>query len=91
MLGPKIVAEEHLVLSDQTFVQVAIECSVCTDHKILIVNTYDWGIWKNREKLKTPYVQDLFPNMSKDERELLLSGICGPCFDRVFAEPPEEG
>ncbi len=32
-------------------------------------------------------VQEAFPNMSADYRELFfLSGICGPCFDILFPE-----
>ena len=33
-------------------------------------------------------IQNAMPNLSADDRELLISGICGPCFDKMF--PPEE-
>lgn len=29
-------------------------------------------------------IQDIFPELSADERELIISGICGTCFDRTF-------
>ena len=32
------------------------------------------------------YVQDLFPYLSADERELLVSGVCGKCYDEMFTE-----
>lgn len=36
-------------------------------------------------------VQDCFPNMSADYRELFfLTGICGPCFDRLIPEDDED-
>ena len=30
--------------------------------------------------------QSAMPNVPADERELLISGICGPCFDAMFRE-----
>jgi hypothetical protein len=32
------------------------------------------------------FVQDAFPQLSKDQREFIISGICGPCFDSMFEE-----
>lgn len=34
------------------------------------------------------FVQTLFPYLSADERELLLNGFCGPCFNSFC--PPDE-
>ena len=31
-------------------------------------------------------IQFALPELSEDDRELLLSGICAQCFDRVFAD-----
>lgn len=30
------------------------------------------------------FVQDAFPYLSDDEREILVSKTCGPCFDKMF-------
>lgn len=30
------------------------------------------------------FVQTAFPNMSADNRELLISGTCGTCWDDLF-------
>lgn len=35
-----------------------------------------------------PFVQDLFPELSADDRETLISGVHGSCFDAAF--PPED-
>jgi len=32
-------------------------------------------------------IQRAMPNLTADERELLISGYCGTCFDKLF--PPE--
>ena len=31
------------------------------------------------------FVQDAFPMLSADDRERLVTGICGPCWERLFA------
>jgi hypothetical protein len=36
------------------------------------------------------HVQDAFPMLSPDERELMISGVCGPCFDAMFPEEEED-
>lgn len=30
-------------------------------------------------------VQHAFPNITIDQREFLISGMCGKCFDKIFA------
>ena len=50
-----------------------------------------WSISVSKEhyidfKQKGKLIQDAFPELSSDERELLLSGICSECWDKIFAE-----
>jgi hypothetical protein len=35
------------------------------------------------------YAQDAFPDMPPAERELFISGVCGPCFKKLFGNSPE--
>tara|TARA_Y100000310_G_C20387451_1_gene671140 strand:+ start:362 stop:508 length:147 start_codon:yes stop_codon:yes gene_type:complete len=46
-----------------------------------MVNSKDFISWNNGS-----YIQNAMPYLSADERELLISGTCGPCFDVMFAE-----
>jgi hypothetical protein len=41
----------------------------------------------NRYRL--PLIQDHFPHLTDDERELIISGTCGSCFDDMFGEKYE--
>lgn len=34
-------------------------------------------------------IQVVAPNLTADERELLISNTCGPCFDSLMPEPEE--
>ena len=56
-------------------------CSNCKSSVELLVNADDWIEWK-RGKL----IQDAMPYLSASEREILISGICGICFDNIM--PP---
>lgn len=33
-------------------------------------------------------IQYAMPDLSANEREILISGVCGPCFDKMF---PDDG
>lgn len=35
----------------------------------------------NRER----NIQEIIPHVSNDDRELMISGICGECFEKLFA------
>lgn len=36
------------------------------------------------------FAQDCFRTLPAAEREFLISGICGTCWDEMFSEPEEE-
>ena len=67
-------------LTDDT---MQVECRTCKDTHILMVNIRDAKRWKEGE-----LIQDAMPYLTPDERELLISGTCGKCFDKMFGEDP---
>jgi len=57
-------------------------CRVCKKPQTIVVaDTYAYERWRAGHG----YVQDI-PGLTPDEREMLLSGCCGPCFDSMFPE-----
>ena len=36
---------------------------------------------------KSILIQDIFPEMSSDLREMFVSGMCPTCWDKVFRDP----
>lgn len=64
-------------LSDK--VTIKVTCPKCG--KIYKVRVYpeDWEDYQNGK-----LVQDAFPYLSADERELLISKICPDCWDKLF-------
>lgn len=54
-------------------------CVCCYTTYDLHYNYQDWLSWKAGE-----YIQDVMPYLSADDRELMISGVCGKCFDMMF-------
>ena len=63
-----------------------IKCQTCGEYREVRVTGEDLVKWDESGQ----YVQVFFPYLSEDERELLVSGTCGVCFDRMFADPDAE-
>jgi len=57
-------------------------CRCCGTAYTLMLDPQDLFDWHNGEG----FIQDLMPYLSTGERELLISGTCGRCFDEMFPE-----
>lgn len=64
-------------------VYVGRYCPFCGEYHEVLVSEADYAAWQGGE-----LVQNAFPYLSADEREILISGICPKCWDNMF--PPEE-
>ena len=67
-------------LTDDT---LQAQCVSCKDTHVLMVNNHDLKRWEGGE-----LIQNAMPYLTPDERELLISGVCGKCFDKMFEEDP---
>lgn len=61
---------------------ISVNCIYCNKEHIIIVNNSDYDDWKNHGKL----IQDAFPYLNADQRELLISRICPTCWEEMFKE-----
>lgn len=62
-----------------------IVCGECYKPKELSFDQEDWKRWK-----AGTLIQDAMPYLTLDERELLISGTCGGCFDKMCASSQDE-
>lgn len=62
--------------------QIEVKCAMCGTVHTILVPVAGYRLWASGQMK----IQDALPSLSADERELLMSGICGRCFDRVFGE-----
>lgn len=58
-------------------------CPWCKQPSFLSLE--DWKL----EQMKSAHVQDVFPEMSVDDRELLISGTHAACWDAMFGDEEE--
>ena len=66
----------------QPDLKYVVKCRVCNEGHGIYVYRADWLDYQRGE-----HVQNAFPYLSPANRELLISGTCGKCFDEMF--PPE--
>lgn len=55
-------------------------CPICNRTNEITVREADVPLW-----LAGTLVQDAFPYLSADEREMLISGICPDCWENLFS------
>lgn len=76
------------MLSDDDYmISIIVDCKVCKKRILLKLKNKDYEEY-NSPNCQRP-IQKIFPYLSPAERELLISGICGDCFDKIFQEPEE--
>lgn len=63
----------------KTIKVVTPPCMVCMKRSTLTVEAESYAIWKSGA-----LIQNAFPNMPKQEREQLLSGMHSECWIKVF-------
>lgn len=64
--------------------EVDTTCPLCQKpHRVSVAATEYWS-WM----AGIISVQAAFPELSNAEREMLITGTCGPCWDEMF--PPED-
>ena len=64
-------------------VTIERECNTCHTITVLAVTAEGFAAW---DQGKGAYVQTAFPELDSGQRELLVSGMCGTCFDAMFAD-----
>ena len=59
-----------------------ITCDRCRRLFVVSAEKKDVERWKST----SAFIEECLDYLSEDDRELMLDGICGPCFDEIF--PP---
>ncbi len=60
---------------------IKVTCMFCGTSKEFLLDGAKVLRWHNGE-----HIQDVFPELSAGDREMLISRICEPCFDKMFSE-----
>ena len=65
-------------------ITLTITCIMCKEVHKIVVSDDGFEKWNKGE-----LIQIALPELSADEREMLISKTCGKCWDKLFAEPEE--
>lgn len=60
-------------------IDLIIPCVFCHNDHIVSVKKEDYWAWQNGK-----HAQDAFPYLSVNDREMLISGICPTCWNKMF-------
>lgn len=63
-------------------------CPYCGKQPRINLSPEDEAAYHAWEPRRGPFIQDALPNLSADERELLLTGTHPECWNAMF--PPDE-
>ena len=69
-------------MKDTTIQETIVRCISCISCREITLFQLDQE--KFLEWRHGALIQDTFPELSKGERELLISGICGSCFNKMY-------
>lgn len=61
-------------------------CPMCKRTTILKMSERQYLKYQQHSIYRTLSIQELFPELSASVRELMLSGLCSKCQDKVFGE-----
>ena len=60
-------------------VEHIVSCNACNESHVLKIAVDDFISWK-----EGAFIQDVMPYLTVGERELMISGICESCFNKMF-------
>ncbi len=66
---------------------ILCQCIVCGTTTSIVIPAREWEAWDRGSGL---HIQDAMPSVSSDLRELILSSVCGSCFDGMFEFEDEQ-
>lgn len=73
-------------MSEEAMVELTTECVCCRAKKTYTLPAARVKAW-NEGML----IQDAFPELSADDREFLISGVCPECWNKIFNEEDNDG
>lgn len=79
MNGAKIIS--YSLEDNRIYVTISIQCPMCGRENIVKMTLEQYNRWWDNNE----YVQNIFPEKSSSEREVLISGICPTCWDKLFS------
>lgn len=65
--------------------EIQLQCRTCPHIETVLVPTEAVHRWR-----RGALIQSVMPELSADQRELIISGTCGVCWDQMFGGEEDE-
>ena len=62
---------------------IYVTCIICGNEYEIHCSPEQWKMLFSENR---PYIQDIFPELSAEARELLISKVCPNCWNKMFEE-----
>lgn len=70
-------------------IKLNVQCRFNDDHFMSFeVNVKDWEEWKTGGRTGRK-IQDIFPYLRPEQREIMISGMCNICWNNTFSKIDE--
>ena len=66
-------------------IKVTTQCPMCGRKHDIVVDAEAYTNWRTGKGL----IQECFPDMSAEEREMLITGTCPECWNDMFSDEDE--
>jgi hypothetical protein len=73
------MAEDNFLPPVPDKLKFGITCCMCGSGYSIVVDGEGYAKWKGGE-----LIQNALPELTPAMRELLISKVCGPCYDEMF-------
>ena len=77
----KIFNRPRPTASRKDFMIMKATCSICKIEVKVMVKKVDFKRWQDGAN-----IQNVWPHLTPDTREIFISNTCGKCFDALFKE-----
>lgn len=67
---------------DDNIYEVIKECRHCGEESVFCLDALEY----ERLFIKQEYIQDVFPNLSNEDREVMISGTHSDCWKEMFGD-----
>lgn len=84
---PNRIYCEHVTITRDTLTpeHTTLHATCVTCQKVVDV-TVPTADFEAHERIPHTFIQDAYPSLTPDEREIIISSMCGSCFDSLFSD-----
>lgn len=76
---------ETRVVTDGTECSVWTKCLACKEEHAVAMRLDEWRAGRSAWE-RGAHIQDAFPRLPPEDREILISGTCPKCWNEIFGE-----